>query len=143
MKKKIKPNIRLLRRIQRAILNKSNQFQMSSLFSAYLDNCDRAGGCGTAGCIAGWALHLTSRNQRLDKTSVSRKGVNTLIREAGNLLGIPTVNQITAWSQMKHPLFFAEEWPEPFATRYSNARTAKTMARIAASRIEHFIKTGK
>lgn len=59
MKKKTNPNIVLLRKIQHLILAKADQFQMSSVFSRYLDNNAEAGGCGTAACIAGWVLHLT------------------------------------------------------------------------------------
>lgn len=140
-KTKLKPNIGLLRRIQRAILKKPDQFMMSSLFSSYLDNGEDAGGCGTAGCIAGWALHLTSRNKRLDKTSKTKLDVNRTLEEAGYLIGIKT--RTIKYKEMLHPLFFSHQWPEPFRSRYAEATASRQMARVASDRIEHYIKTGE
>lgn len=145
-KLKLKPNIRLLRRIQQAIVKHHDQFLMSSLFSHFLDDGRDAGGCGTAGCIAGWALHLTAGNKRLDKTHGSGYGINSSIKKAGELIGVKTTFKKHI---MTHPLFFADQWPEPFRSKYAGAAYEGTTsnnkkgARIAAGRIEHFIKTGE
>lgn len=145
MKKKteLKPNIRLLRRIQRAILKRSDQFVMSALFNQYLDNDRKAGGCGTAGCIAGWALHLASGNKTLDKTrEESKRYVNrSLLKKAGDLIGIKIRRNKDG--VMFHPLFFAHLWPAPFQSQYDFATNSRSVARIASARIEHYIKTGE
>lgn len=140
MKKKTNPNIVLLRKIQHLILAKADQFQMSSVFSRYLDNNAEAGGCGTAACIAGWVLHLTSKNKKLNENKVNF--VSTSLKRAGRLIGIPVKPGTDGWN-LDHPLFFVAQWPEPFKSKYQDAVRAETMASIAADRISHFIKTGK
>ena len=137
---KRKLNVRLLRRIQRHILEEPRRFQMDAeiiqaktqhqwlncitFFSR--DASKTMPPCGTAACIAGWANILSDIQLR------GREGRNS----AADLLGIEAGN---SWCH--HPLFFARNWPEPYATRYKNAKTPKLRAKIAAARIEHLIKT--
>lgn len=127
MKNKI--NIRLLRRIQKAILKHHRQFDMSYWFTGRDATGKPAGGCGTAGCIAGWAVHLARKNKTLAAT---RAEVESAAAEARQLLGLGAIEA--------GRLFFSEHWPSDLHTRYVNAKTSYLAARAAATRIERFIK---
>lgn len=88
--------------------------------------------CGTAACIAGWAVVLTD-------------GVPSKIREFMKMRerAAELLNVDAGYSWTSHPLFYAPNWPKPFASRYRNAEGPKKRAIIAAERIEHLIKTGE
>lgn len=128
-------NVKYLRRIQRAILEHPSQFQMDTLFDNHLDDQiklpKKVGGCGTAACIAGWALHLHGRCKTLATTTECMR--TTTSENARTILGLT--------SDQYDRLCFAPNWPEPFRSRNDNAKTARTQAKNAVARIEHFIKT--
>ena len=80
--------------------------------------------CGTAGCIAGWAVLL--------KHGVTKAGkICDVPVEAAKILDIEDCGR----------LFYVDDWPEEFSLPYLSAHTPAKRARIAVARIEHFIKT--
>lgn len=143
---KPKPNISLLRKIQKAILKYPNQFNMGWWFQECDSQGDPAGRCGTAACIAGWAVAL-SRQFNGKKLNVVKNKTWDASEKAAELLKIP-VERIwppggSVFGSSKHPLFFTEQWPVRFRRQYKNAISAKEAAKAASDRIDYFIKTGK
>jgi len=141
-KKTTKPklNVRLLRRIQKAILKHPDQFEMAGYFIENLympKGTIPAGGCGTAACIAGWAIHITRGNKTVETSSHHRKNYPHPRTEAMNVLGI-TQDELD-----RHKLFYSDKWPEPFRGRYHNAKTPLQRSKAAVARIELLIKKGK
>ena len=136
----MKPNIRLLRRIQKAILAHPDQFNMDWWFQSRASNGAPAGGCGTAGCIAGWAFFLTKKHKTLRETELNTYNIDKT--EIGaKLLRIPLTR--SDHFDRNHPLFFVKDWPIKFRAAYHNAKTPSGAAKAAARRIDHFIKTGE
>lgn len=78
--------------------------------------------CGTAACIAGWANLFT---KYFDESSSIH---------AQQVLGLD--------ENEAESLFYDDNWPEPFRTRYQKAKTPKQRAKIACQRIDHLIKHG-
>lgn len=83
--------------------------------------------CGTAACIAGWSCLLGMRKKEL------AEDVFFYDEKAGELLGID--------HRQRRALFEAYRWPERFRAEYSQAETPAERARIAAERIEAFIRS--
>lgn len=79
--------------------------------------------CGTAACIAGWALCLS---QKINPIALRFKGGNQRI-----ILGLED-NEIVR-------LQWFSEWPSKFQKHTKEGTPA--FARQAVARIEHFIKT--
>ncbi len=128
-------NIPLLRKIQKAILKHHKQFQMHWWFSRENSVRASAGGCGTAACIAGWAVHLNRKGKRVDKTS-ALIDIHNVQAEAAKLIGL-------ASREEQESLFGEGYWPEHFRIKWDNAKTTQAKAKVAASRIEHLIKKGE
>ena len=135
-----KLNVRLLRRIQKHILEEPRRFQMGAaviragnpkqwklIAPTFAHDASKTmPPCGTAACIAGWADILSGGS-----------GNGWTVRErAATKLGVPA-----GFSWLGHPLFDDNSWPQPFRTRYRAAKTPQARAKIAAQRIDHFIKT--
>lgn len=138
---KQKPNVALLRKIQKAILKYPDQFNMAWWFQKKDSKGNLAGRCGTAACIAGWAVTL-ARVKNIERAKPFRKQLAyqrviwDLPGDASNLLGLQTESETNG-------LFCTSSWPAKFRKRYDHATTAKQAARAASDRISHFIKTGK
>ncbi len=132
-------NTKLLEDVCTAILAHPDQFIMESYFDNILEDGTEPGGCGTAGCFAGWILHLTHKRKTLAGTRDSIVGNEAI--EAGNLIGVPVRRPRNDYS-MHHPLFFIDEWPDEFRVAYESAPVSER-AKIAVERIRHFIATGK
>lgn len=147
-----KLNIKLLKRIKRAILKRPDQFEMSWWFSDlhYVNRyrqgrgqppLEKIGACGTAGCIAGWAvaLHLRKPHDKINlsqaKQSSTTHGAYYVSSTAAKLLGIDD-NQ-----QASDNLFGLAWWPDEFKLRYRSAKTVQEQAQVAADRIDHYIRT--
>lgn len=79
----------------------------------------------TVACIAGWAAVLSGKNPEYDQVQ----------DEASELLGLSYTKS--------QDLFFTPNWPEPFYTQYTKARSQKQRAKIACARIDHLIETGE
>ncbi len=125
---KPKLNVRLLRKIQKMILEEPRRLNMWLVQNHYskrdVDNSEyNLPPCGTVGCIAGWALNLSgfTRSNSLNK--------------AATLLGI----ERTASDHV----FLVSDWPEKFHNRYNDARTQRQKARVTSNRIDYLIKHGE
>ena len=134
-------NIELLRAVKRIILERPSQFNMDWWFSSADSTGMPAGGCGTAACIGGWAYVLTKRPKSkslkglLDASIYSSIYRNNTVMNNGDfklLLGL-TLEQ-------SERLFAETEWPKRFRSRCVPGDARKN-AKLAADRIEHFIKT--
>lgn len=113
-------NIKLLQQIKTAILAEPDAFRMDTW------------SCGTAHCIAGWALHLNA----LKIADVSLPAHQQLLVDgrtpdavADELLGIDE----------DAGLFNVSDWPWSFQTRYEAAMSRAERAAIAAEVIDAFI----
>lgn len=136
--KKLKLNVRLLRRIQKALLKEPSQFNMEQYFNDRSTTKRKPANCGTAACIGGWAYAL-SKNLNPSKARVKYLAEHGFMGPiASRLLGLGTGDKIN-----EHALLYLEQWPQPFRTNYSKAKTDRAAARAAVDRIEHLIKTGE
>lgn len=140
--------VALLKRIKRHILAKPERFDMQDWGRPN----DGETPCGTAACIAGWAVILSSKDPqkfyraaKLDQKDID-KGVddtrpsrlakllhgpnNSAFDKAQKLLGLS--------DEQAGDLFYQGRWPEQFrGGLHSN------LAKRAAKRIDHLIETGE
>lgn len=127
-------NIKLLRRIQKKILAEPRQFQMARLFAETIyrksgKKSPSIPNCGTAACIAGWAVCFGKRkNPRACENGGAWLGDSVYARE-----------MIELTESQKERLFFSHNWPLKFQ-KIEDAGTV-AFARQAAKRIDFFIKT--
>ena len=122
----------LLEQVKRNILKHPTQFVMHSYF-AYEDSIGNTpGGCGTAACIAGWTMHLLKGNATLEETSGIVE-VSSTFQVARKALGLTT--------EQADNLFRVNNWPAQFRRDLELAPTAGRAAKVAAKRIDHFIRT--
>lgn len=114
---------RLLERIKRQIKKEPKQFIMDAYFwSSY-----RIPNCGTAACIAGWAVTF---GNNFENPKVACEIFQGYGEDGGRIaLGISRRQAVA--------LFNESEWPE----RFQGSRN--TLAKRAVKRINHFIKTGE
>lgn len=129
-------NVRLLRKIKKHILAEPRRFVMwawlreketsgDTFTSDANDNRQvKFAKCGTAACIAGWTCILAGDKHPYDHEESARE-----------LLEVD--------EQQSKSLFILDRWPEEFRYPYQKAVGQRTMVKIAANRIEHFIKTGE
>lgn len=126
-------NIPALKRVRDYILQESEGFDME----VFLLKTDEVA-CGTKCCIAGTATLLDNPRQYLrwlkdesdDKVQFAATHALGLTEsQAGRLFFLP------GWNDDY------QGWPDKFAKRYNRASTAKGRAKVAADRIDHFIKT--
>jgi hypothetical protein len=122
-------NIKLLRQIQKHILKEPSQYDQTTVavHSA----------CGTAACIGGWAVILGT------KMNVEEINENYIsLRAAEKLLQLTPLQANRLFADMEQEESFNNAgWPADLWSRYENAKTAKTRAKVGAERIERFIKT--
>lgn len=138
-------NIPMLKKVRAAILKRPRQFEMSSFFCKSLlfdtdgDRTEPASHCGTAACIAGWAIHIQTGLKTPQQTAEHHKPLASVCpvdyydEQGAMALGID-INE-------SRKLFYASAWPCRFGDKYYSAKTATARAKIAAARINHFIKT--
>jgi hypothetical protein len=127
-------NVKLLRKVKKHILEEPKRFIMGDWVvrkeAPGHQVCDDDGNyrpfakCGTAACIAGWTMLLSK---------VDPSTVDSYSAAASELLGIGNT--------FHNPLFYTDDWPLEYEAAYKNAKTPAGRARVAARRIEHFIKT--
>jgi hypothetical protein len=133
VKKATKLNVRLLRKIQRHILEEPKRFIMGDVIAQgepgeYVEDCDlewEMPRCGTTACIAGWALFLGGARN------------NNSLGDAADLLGL----NIPAIRDGAGSLFYVGGWPKKFYDAWVAAKTPRGRARVAARRIDFFIAT--
>lgn len=130
-------NVKLLRKVAKHILAEPRRLLMRTWI---LEKSDRVmairyGGrsarstrpfakCGTAACISGWACIVSGRREEAKESSFMDIGME--------LLGIDY--------PQAHRLFGPENWPKKFRPGLKDDGK-KSTAKVAAARIEHFIKT--
>ena len=121
-------NVQLLRRIQKRILKEPKQFCMGQWFN------DDLGGiaipnCGTAACIAGWAmtLHGGYKKPSLADNEYLRTGQ------------VPGMYNLELNRKQSERLFYFDQWPVRF--KQKKVEGTKAFAVQAVRRIDHFIKT--
>lgn len=132
-------NVRLLRRVKRAILDEPGQFVMDAFFttdttSEYTSDLPRKTipNCETAACIGGWALAISGKQT---PQACSNDGdTMDYSSEAARVLDLD-------YGQGAR-LFYVERWPQVFQDQWIRTETLKGRARMAARRIEHFIREG-
>lgn len=130
-------NVRLLQKVKAHILEEPNRFQMgywikkgdpgTEVFIDYrVDGrrTRRLPACGTAACLAGWAVQL------IDPTITS-----DIELKAERLLGLSR--------QQSFKLFRVNQWSKHFQKLWHATRSPRKHAQIAARVIDQFIKTGK
>lgn len=126
MKTKPNLNVRLLRKIQKHILEEPKRFWMGWWKEDSIPG-HKPAPCGTTACIAGWAVILSNEPEKAGAPSI----------RARVLLGLDPDDMT---------LFFSDAWPEPYRTLYERAvdkDDEKDMAKAGADRIEHLINTGE
>lgn len=129
----MKMNTKLLNKIIRHIREKPKRFNMKVLARK-----SRLTTCGTAACIAGWAVLLT----RADKQD--KKSFHSLIDSGLVSFWYAGASAIGLDQEEARQLFEAYNWPERYrkplmaAQRHGHHRKA---VEIAVRRIRHFIKT--
>lgn len=135
-----KLNVKLLKQIKAEALKHPTQVNMNHWFTAISPTGVDIKGCGTAGCIAGWACFLHLKEKK--KAATLEKALSYLEQKdeseedmAVHLLGITPAESST--------LFLQEYWPNELAARLQNATTPKQYARVVADRIDAFIKENK
>lgn len=128
---------RLLRRVARHILAEPCRYDQNAELSFLTPGMPYKDGhvvpaCGTIGCIAGWVTALVADNPR---------NVDDPLDFAAHALGLDhdqkwiLFDSVTATDD--------DYWPSRYAQAYVDAKTPRGRARVAARRIEHFIKTGE
>jgi hypothetical protein len=130
----MKLNVRLLRKIQRHILEEPKRFIMGDVIVREDPGVEilddeliwKMPKCGTAACIAGWALLLSGKR-------------GSDMSKAAKLLGIEDPD--TEGYDGDSALFYTSKWPAKFYNAWNVAKSNKARARVAVRRIEHFIKT--
>lgn len=132
-------NYALLRKMRRYILARPRQFEMTGFFQRALypldgnwDRLIKPSHCGTACCIAGWAITLQQMPHKpmpskanwvpYDEVTTAHKALGLTKQQAGNL-------------------FYVGSWPEPYRSAYEKAKTYTARARAGAARVAEFIKT--
>lgn len=133
-------NVELLQQIKAHILADPDAFRMDTW------------SCGTAHCIAGWALILT--NDPVVNPNAEPWEQRTLCErdpgeKAAEILGISTEDDgdedqddfyDDTTSEAKR-LFHVNQWPDDFESRYELSDSRIARAITAAERIDHFIAT--
>lgn len=97
--------------------------------------------CNTVGCIAGWTVLLTDG-------MLSAGGADAIEPRALEILGLPTDSEDLYdddGERLKDipnylDLFYVDNWPKKFETRYAKAKTPKARAKVVAARIDAFIE---
>ena len=121
---------RLLRKVAKHILEEPKRLNMMRFINRKGDGWPIYGEypeCGTMGCIAGWAVALST--DELVK-------YNDIQDRAAKLLGLNPAQQ--------NVLFFYGKWPIEFQKRLLRTEIQTLpYAKVTADRIEHFIRTGE
>lgn len=123
-------NVRLLRKVKKHILEEPKRLLMTYWrVNKKTDGRESLPGnhagfasCGTAACIAGWAWTLEHPRKRFPEMST----------KVAELLGINPAERFR--------LFSVAQWPTQFQHQFRDDGSPES-AKVAAARIEHFIKT--
>lgn len=136
MKEKIKVNTKLLRKVQKQVLEVPNRLIMSDIALLRVSGTFvldyglqfSAPRCGTVACIAGWTVLLHDGATEGPDIMVS------LSRASELLFGTDLNNQ-----DIGGQLFFVDNWPKRYRKRWGAAKTTRTRARIVGQLIDQLI----
>lgn len=126
-------NTKLLNKIIRHIREKPKRFDMKILAKK-----SRLTPCGTAACIAGWAVLLT----RADKQD--KKSFHSLIDSGLLSFWYAGASAIGLDQEEARQLFETYNWPTRYRAPFNRAEHLghhRKAVEIAVRRIRHFIKT--
>lgn len=124
-----KLNVKLLRKIQKHILQEPKRYDQNVWFERKNPQHDPSfAPCGTMACIGGWAQSLSSK----------RGLVEPSFDKARRLLGLEC-DQAARLLDSVSQSYCA--WPAKFSKAYLKAKTRAGKARVAVRRIDHFIAT--
>ena len=121
-------NVKLLRKIKRHILEEPRRFAMG------LWHIERQPGRTIDGCVN----YYFSPNKFESEQKVPSCGTVACIGGWAEIFG---GRDEAAKLRRNGKLLSVRQWPKAFLVRYEKARTPRARARIAAERIEHYIKT--
>jgi hypothetical protein len=136
MNEPLQINKDLILLIKEQILKEPMQFMMHDYFAVRLGPLNRIYGfgiptnCGTAACIAGWAVVL-GRGFATPKAAKDSCYVDPK-QDAMELLGLT--------EEQAEILFYTTAWPVDFQAKWIDAQTYEERAQIAADRIDHFLQ---
>lgn len=125
-------NTKLIKQIEQAILAEPRRLEMKT----WINRCDRVAPCGTAACIAGYAVIL-SRMEKGKGWYEAAQQISTRHcgLEAAELLDIGLCQSLV--------LFYVARWPFRYRLRLSHAVDRKAKAKVAVDRLRYFRRTGK
>jgi len=161
-------NIELLLQIKERILAEPAQFVMGDVFlsdvgRAYEDRGDirreSIPHCGTAACIAGWAIALHEQTDPKTARTLMRKRTGPGSAATWDALAVSVLGLTPSarWADggkgggQRDALFFVSGWPRDLQERWDEAADGaeddpqaalETRAQIAAERIDRFIAAG-
>lgn len=136
-------NVKLLEQVKAMILKFPEHVNMDMWSEGTLiADKQSAPLCGTAGCIAGWALAV--EHGALTKEFVMD---NNIAEAAAELLGLLSSGAEIDIEAMKgfeaDRLFYTELWPTEFRLAYYDTPARSSYrGQVVADRIDHFIATG-
>lgn len=123
-------NVELLKKVKAAILAEPRQFVMSTWFTRLDPNIPN---CGTAACIAGWALAIAWRETPATARHRTDHRDFEVDIAARHVLGL---NECEA-----SDLFFTLSWPNQFRHAWEAVTdNPEKRARVAADYIDYVIK---
>lgn len=124
-------NVELLNKIKERITEEPRQFDMGTWFSPYSPEIPN---CGTAACIAGWALAISYNENPQRANLLALKEGTGYALPASRFLGLSYLESTR--------LFYTNQWPLRFFWAYhEEGISPKEKARIACERIDQFIAT--
>lgn len=134
-----------LKAIMREMAKHPDQVVMHTFFDSSDAVGNPAGGCGTAGCIGGWAMALFYRG----KPAARKIGdVAKLVERSDEWLHACRalgLRQDSGEDDRGYTapgrLMALDDWPPKYQNAYDDAKTAKGKAGAVIRRIKHFIKT--
>jgi hypothetical protein len=118
-------NVALLKEVSKTIVEHPQEFNMQRWI------------CNTQACIGGWAVCLTRGKKPRELADLFKPGLHpgSCYSEARNVLDLDFYDA--------GQLFYFENWPMHYRTRYYQATTKLEMAIVTRNRINYFIKNGK
>jgi hypothetical protein len=124
-------NTKLLKRVREAIVQYPEQFDMGNWF----ENNACSSRCGTAACIAGWAVTLANAKYKESPRAAYDEVLNDEV-------SCPAERVLELLGGEANRLFYTMYWPDDFKQAYRDAKyDPVARARVGAERIDHFIKT--
>ncbi len=140
-------NTRLLKKVRDKILENPTQVNMDHWYGWYNPSETEIKGCGTAGCICGWAVALQDKKTLAEeneavKSKTPEMGYSTFAKLMEKLgreaLGLT--------KSQANRLFYVEtdgsaKWPIDLAEALDGSTNPESYAQVVADRIDRFIET--